>query len=68
MTFATWRRKDTCGPPVDALPTTSRVHAALAAMLLAAGCLTAVVASAATTPTVNAAAPPPPRPRLRARR
>jgi hypothetical protein len=46
MTFATWRRKNTGGPPAGAPPTTSRVHAALTAMLLAAGCLTAVVASA----------------------
>ena len=37
MTFPTWRRKNTCGPPAGDPPTTSRVHAALAAMLLAAG-------------------------------
>jgi hypothetical protein len=46
MTFATWRRKSTCGPPAGDPPAMSRVHAALAAMLLAAGCLTAIVASA----------------------
>ncbi|MCW2934530.1 MAG: coagulation factor 5/8 type domain protein, partial [Actinomycetia bacterium] len=60
MTFAPWPRRETGGPPASNRPTTSRVRAALTAILLMAGSLTVIVAgSLAVAPAALAGTAPP---------
>ncbi len=61
MTFATWPRRDTGGPPASDQPTRGRSRTALAAILLMASCLTAIVATTvAVAPMAHAGTAPPP--------
>ena len=61
MIFATWRRRDTGGPPASGPPPGKRARAALTAILLMAGSLTAIVAgSLAVAPAALAGTAPPP--------